>query len=95
MILHNGVTEGRCVNGKFTYRICYQISQAISIKHNVQVSLNKVQSSLYHFLTILPNKRSLNCFSMTIYMTIPQLKISEVALMNEFIQAQPYMDKFK
>lgn len=66
-------------------------SQAISIKHNVQVSLNKVQSSLYHFLTILHNKKSLNCFSMTIL----QLKISEVALMNEFIQAQPYMDKFK
>lgn len=70
-------------------------SQAISIKHIVQVSLNKVQSSLHHFLTILHNKRCLNCFSMTIYMTIPQLKISEVALMNAFIQAQPYMDKFK
>lgn len=32
---------------------------------------------------------------MTIYMTIPQLKTSEVALMNEFIQAQLFMNKFK
>lgn len=69
-------------------------SQAISIKHNFQVSLNKVQSFLYNFVTMLHNK-SLNYFIMTIYMTIPQLKISEVALMNEFIQAQLFMNKFK